>query len=97
MIAAVSSLRTTTSPALLVCSNHNQKGLSPRTEQISFSAPKRLNASRIIETSRTLIIMLTAKDQLSYKVDAFDVGADDYLAKSFSLKELKIRINAIAR
>lgn len=43
------------------------------------------------------IIMLTAKDDLEYKVIGLDSGADDYLVKPFSLKELEARIAAILR
>ncbi len=45
----------------------------------------------------TPILMLTAKDLLSDKVTGFDVGADDYLVKPFSLVELGMRLKALAR
>ena len=43
------------------------------------------------------IIMLTARDTLDDKEAGFAVGADDYLVKPFSLRELKMRIDALAR
>jgi len=43
------------------------------------------------------IIMLTARDTLDDKEAGFDAGADDYLVKPFSLRELKMRIEALAR
>lgn len=43
------------------------------------------------------IIMLTARDALSDRVSGFEHGADDYLVKPFSLKELKLRLNALTR
>ncbi len=43
------------------------------------------------------ILMMTARDQLDDKVDGFQVGADDYLVKPFALKELSVRIHALAR
>jgi DNA-binding response OmpR family regulator len=43
------------------------------------------------------ILMLTAKDLLSDKVTGFDVGADDYLVKPFSLVELGMRLRALTR
>jgi len=46
---------------------------------------------------QTPILMLTAKDLLSDKVTGFDVGADDYLVKPFSLIELSMRLRALTR
>ena len=43
------------------------------------------------------IIMLTARDTIDDKEAGFDAGADDYLVKPFSLRELKMRIEALAR
>jgi DNA-binding response OmpR family regulator len=45
----------------------------------------------------TPVLMLTARDQLNDKVAGFEVGADDYLVKPFALKELEIRVEALAR
>ena len=49
------------------------------------------------DTSKLPVIMLTAKDQESDKVLGLDHGADDYLSKPFSPKELIARIKAILR
>lgn len=43
------------------------------------------------------ILMLTAKDQEKEKIEGLDAGADDYLTKPFSLKELLARIRSITR
>ena len=43
------------------------------------------------------IIMLTAKDQESDKVQGLDIGADDYITKPFGLEELLARIRAALR
>jgi len=43
---------------------------------------------------RTPIIMLTAKAQEAEKILGLDVGADDYVTKPFSPKELRARIRA---
>jgi DNA-binding response OmpR family regulator len=43
------------------------------------------------------ILMLTAKDLLSDKIDGFEAGADDYLVKPFSLLELSARLTALTR
>lgn len=43
------------------------------------------------------ILMLTALDTLEDKVQGFDAGADDYLAKPFEFKELLIRLRAITK
>lgn len=43
------------------------------------------------------IIILTARGQIDDKIKGLDVGADDYLVKPFDNKELKARIEALAR
>ncbi|QIR76210.1 response regulator transcription factor [Sulfurospirillum diekertiae] len=43
------------------------------------------------------VLILTAKYELEDKVIGLDAGADDYLAKPFSMVELKARIRAILR
>lgn len=43
------------------------------------------------------IIIITARGALEDKVKGLDMGADDYLAKPFSLVELHARIQAVAR
>lgn len=46
---------------------------------------------------RLPIIMLTAKSEVSDKVEGLDAGANDYLTKPFAAKELLARIRAITR
>ena len=46
---------------------------------------------------KTPILMLTAKSQEAEKVMALDLGADDYVTKPFSPKELRARIRALLR
>jgi len=43
------------------------------------------------------VVMLTAKDEVSDKVGALDLGADDYVAKPFAFDELLARIRAVLR
>ncbi|MDA3894020.1 MAG: response regulator transcription factor [Salinivirgaceae bacterium] len=43
------------------------------------------------------IIIITARGELTDKVNGFNLGADDYLPKPFSLIELHLRIQAITR
>lgn len=45
----------------------------------------------------TPIIMLTARDTVEDRVFGLDAGADDYLVKPFSLRELEARIRALIR
>ena len=46
---------------------------------------------------RTPILMLTARHDISDRVDGLDAGADDYLVKPFALDELLARIRALLR
>ncbi|HCN60587.1 MULTISPECIES: response regulator transcription factor [Mammaliicoccus] len=43
------------------------------------------------------VIMLTARDELSDKENAFLAGTDDYVTKPFEMKELLFRIKAVLR
>jgi DNA-binding response OmpR family regulator len=52
---------------------------------------------RVREWSQIPIIMLSAREGETDKVKCLDSGADDYLTKPFSLKELLSRINAVLR
>lgn len=45
----------------------------------------------------TPVLMLTAKGEVEEKIKGLDLGADDYLAKPFSLAELMARIRALLR
>jgi DNA-binding response OmpR family regulator len=45
----------------------------------------------------TPVLMLTARTEEADKVAGFAVGADDYLTKPFSLRELAVRVKAILR
>jgi two-component system phosphate regulon response regulator PhoB len=49
------------------------------------------------DTAATPILMLTARSEEIDRVVGFEVGADDYLAKPFSMRELMLRIKAILR
>ncbi len=62
----------------------------------------RLDGHRVLERIRLRrsdlpVLMLTARDEVSHKVDALDGGADDYLTKPFDLDELLARIRALLR
>ncbi|GHF67523.1 DNA-binding response regulator [Streptomyces mashuensis] len=46
---------------------------------------------------RTPILVLTALDAVSDRVDGLDAGADDYLVKPFALDELAARLRALLR
>lgn len=52
---------------------------------------------RIREISDVPIVMLTARGQETDKVMGLKLGADDYVAKPFSLKELEARVEAVLR
>ncbi|WP_404713078.1 response regulator [Sphingomonas sp. MMS24-J13] len=63
----------------------------PRRDGISILAEWRA-------TGRTLpVLILTARDAWSDKVQGFKAGADDYLVKPFRVEELVMRLRALVR
>lgn len=53
--------------------------------------------SRIRATSNLPIIMLTAKVDEDERIEGISIGADDYLTKPFSVRELVVRVRALLR
>jgi two-component system phosphate regulon response regulator PhoB len=47
--------------------------------------------------ARTAVFIVSAKNDLLDRIDAFQQGADDYLVKPFSFRELLLRIQALLR
>jgi two-component system phosphate regulon response regulator PhoB len=56
---------------------------------------RQLKAGR--DTAAIPVIMLTAKAQPEERVAGFELGADDYVAKPFSPRELVLRVQALLR
>ncbi|MEG2813769.1 MAG: response regulator transcription factor [Oscillospiraceae bacterium] len=57
-----------------------------------------ITALRLIRESSTIpVILLTAKSQEYDKIFGFDLGADDYIVKPFSPKELIARVKAVLK
>lgn len=54
---------------------------------------KRLRA----RNSHLPVLILTAADSIEQRVRGLDLGADDYMAKPFSLSELEARVRALTR
>jgi len=52
---------------------------------------------REAQTEKTPIIMLTAKAAESDKIAGLEIGADDYIVKPFSIKEMIARVRAVLR
>ena len=48
-------------------------------------------------TAEAYVIMVTARGEESDRIEGFEVGADDYVTKPFSVKELVLRVKAAAR
>jgi two-component system, OmpR family, response regulator len=44
-----------------------------------------------------LVVILTACDQVSYRIEGLSAGADDYLVKPFDIDDLNARLNAVAQ
>src|SRR5215468_12353389 len=57
-----------------------------------FQVARRLRASRQVP-----VLFLTARDSVEDRISGLTVGADDYVAKPFSLEEVVLRIRAILR
>lgn len=76
------------------------KKVKPTLILLDLMLPK-LNGQEVCKTIRrqsdTPIIMLTAKDSELDKVVGLEIGADDYITKPFSMRELIARINAVLR
>ena len=47
--------------------------------------------------NQTPVLMLTARDTLSDKLEGYNAGTDDYLVKPFALQELEVRLHALVR
>ena len=68
---------------------------------LDFGLPK-LDGAQVLKrwraNGRTMpVLVLTARDSWSEKVDAIDGGADDYLTKPFRMEELLARVRALLR
>ncbi|MET3682365.1 two-component system response regulator ResD [Alkalibacillus flavidus] len=53
--------------------------------------------AQLREQKATPVIMLTAKGEESNRVHGFEVGADDYIVKPFSPREVVLRVKALLR
>lgn len=53
--------------------------------------------AKIREKSNTYVFMLTAKSSLEERIKGLEIGADEYLVKPFSPRELMARVNALFR
>lgn len=60
-----------------------------------FEVCRRLRQAE--RTKTTPVIMLTAKGEEIDRVVGFEVGADDYVTKPFSVRELMLRVKAVLR
>lgn len=52
---------------------------------------------KIRENYQVPIVILSALNNISDRVMGFEIGADDYIVKPFSLKELEVRVKALLR
>ncbi len=49
------------------------------------------------ETSQVPILMLTARAETEHRINGFEIGADDYMAKPFDERELSLRVASIIK
>src|SRR5574344_3091351 len=64
-------------------------------EMSGFAMAKKLKADE--RTSKVPIIFLTARDTENDTVTGFNLGADDYISKPFSIREVIVRVRAVIR
>jgi two-component system response regulator MprA len=66
---------------------------------VSMPPPDGLEVCRRLRAGgdRTPVIMLTAREAVSDRVDGLEAGADDYLVKPFAIEELLARLRALLR
>jgi len=62
-----------------------------------FEAARRIRAAAGGAGPGIPVIFLTARDQVTDRVTGFDLGADDYVTKPFSLDEVLARVRAVLR
>lgn len=62
-------------------------------DQDGISILQRMRRQRVV----TPVLMLTARADIDARVDALDLGADDYLVKPFDYRELDARVRALLR
>ena len=58
-----------------------------------FEVLKRLRSRQ----GKTMVLILSAEDEIDARIRGLDLGADDYLTKPFALGELEARVRALAR
>ena len=60
-----------------------------------FQLAKQLKGNPM--TANVPIIFLTARDTENDTVTGFNIGADDYISKPFSIREVRVRVRAVLR
>lgn len=74
--------------------------IAPEAILLDLGLPDR-DGKEVLKAIRTFsdvpVIILSARDREAEKVEALDLGADDYLEKPFGISELQARLRAAAR
>ncbi|MBR2035415.1 MAG: response regulator transcription factor [Prevotella sp.] len=64
-------------------------------EMSGFALTRQLKADE--KTQHTPVIFLTARDTENDMLTGFNIGADDYISKPFSIREVMVRVRAVLR
>ena len=93
----------------VICSTNGKDGLemareeSPDLVLLDWMLPNisGIDVLKVIREDKKVsdlpVIMLTAKNMEDDKIEGLDIGADDFITKPFSIKELMARIKTVLR
>ena len=86
-------------PSILIDHAHCEKKAAGTALNLIFAYVENIELCREIRARGipSKVLMLTARDSVENKIEGLDAGADDYLVKPFSFRELLARLRALTR